>query len=96
MEFERVFWPTEFGVFTRAVRSDAERGNLQTWVNINRFVAKPVLTGFLCGQPAVEFEKLDSEEAKNLGKLSCVFCLLNYSSIYVFVHGSQKHNLKML
>ncbi|CAG5133135.1 unnamed protein product [Candidula unifasciata] len=66
LEFEHVFWPAEFGVFTRAVGSDAERGNLQTWVNINRFLAKCVLIGFLFGQPAVEFEKLDPEEAKNL------------------------------
>uniref|UniRef100_A0A0B6ZZ31 Amine oxidase domain-containing protein n=1 Tax=Arion vulgaris TaxID=1028688 RepID=A0A0B6ZZ31_9EUPU len=65
VEFEHAFWSAEYGVFTRAVRTDAERGNLQTWVNVNNLIGHPVLIGLLFGQPAVEFEILNPEEAKN-------------------------------
>ncbi|XP_059152255.1 lysine-specific histone demethylase 1A-like [Physella acuta] len=66
VQFERAFWPAEHGVFVRAVSKDAERGNLQTWVNVHKIIGKPYLSSFLTGTAAQEFEKLTDKEAKKL------------------------------
>ncbi|CAL1526224.1 unnamed protein product [Lymnaea stagnalis] len=66
IQFERPFWSPDYGVFVRAVNRDSDRGNLQTWVNINRIVGVPALGGFLTGDPAVKFEKMTNEDAEEL------------------------------
>lgn len=74
VEFEHAFWPAEFGVFARAVKTETERGNLQTWINVNHLVDCPALIGLLLGQAAADFEKLSVEEAEDLSKLMWLTC----------------------
>ncbi|RUS70727.1 hypothetical protein EGW08_021505 [Elysia chlorotica] len=66
VEFENAFWPHNIGVFVRAVQTDAEKGQLQTWFNLKPVSGAPALSGYLGGKAAEAFEKLSDEEAKKL------------------------------
>ncbi|XP_005089304.1 polyamine oxidase 3 [Aplysia californica] len=64
LEFESAFWPSDFGVFLRAVQEDQDRGYMQSWINIHRLVGLPVLTTFVMGDSAIGFEKMTDDDIK--------------------------------
>ncbi|KAH9500581.1 hypothetical protein Btru_076974 [Bulinus truncatus] len=66
VQFEHAFWSNDHGVFVRAVNKNSEMGELQTWINIKHLVGVPALAGFLTGDAALRFEKMNDEEAKQL------------------------------
>ncbi|KAK3088476.1 hypothetical protein FSP39_019647 [Pinctada imbricata] len=67
LEFDRVFWPKDVGVFTMATNNSSEFGYFQTWINVHFFTEKPILMGNVYGDKAKAFEQLTDEDVKLQG-----------------------------
>ena len=68
VEFDAAFWSDDYGVFLLAARTAEDRGCLQTWLNLHKLLAKPVLVGMLLGNAARHMESLAQEEVEAMGK----------------------------
>ena len=68
VEFDSAFWSDDYGVFLLAARTAEDRGFLQTWLNLHKLLAKPVLMGLLLGNAARHVESLSQEEVEAMGK----------------------------
>ncbi|CAC5388620.1 KDM1B [Mytilus coruscus] len=64
LQFNKVFWPEDIGIFTLVTSNQDDMGMLQTWVNLHRYVNKPLLMGMLHDQAAVRFENMTDNEIK--------------------------------
>ena len=78
-----MFWPEDVGVFTMVTSSQSEAGMLQTWINLHRYVKKPLLMGMLHDQAAVRFENMTDNDIIENGRINrelrltenlCCFC----------------------
>jgi hypothetical protein len=83
LQFDKVFWPEDVGVFTMVTSSQSEAGMLQTWINLHRYVKKPLLMGMLHDQAAVRFENMTDNDIIENGRINrelrltvnlCCFC----------------------
>ena len=61
VEFDTAFWSDDYGVFLLAAQTEEDRGCLQTWLNLHKVMAKPVLVGLLLGNAARHMESLTQE-----------------------------------
>lgn len=75
VHFNSSFWSDEHDVYIAAAETDADRGYLQTWLNLHRILGKPVLVGLAVGEAANQLEALSDEDLRLqvLEKLRNVF-----------------------